>query len=58
MNPYVVDAFLDALELFAFWASRGDFEKAEDWAITTFGLSAMWPDPSEAAWVGEGLEHA
>jgi hypothetical protein len=48
LNPYVVEATRDAIRLFASFASAGDFEKAEDLAITAFGLAAIWPNSREA----------
>ena len=53
MNPYVVEAMVEALERFAAAVARGDYEQAEDWALVAFGLSAIWTDPREAATAGE-----
>lgn len=49
MNPYVIEALGQAIERFGAQVGAGDFEKAEDYAITAFGLAAMFSDPFDAA---------
>jgi hypothetical protein len=58
MNPHVISALRDAIEGFADAIADGRMEKAEDYAIISFGLAAMFPSLPEAARAGLDGERA